>query len=293
MNPIKIIRYHVYLLQLENYNLERYWKLVLKRPFSVPAQFRQNLVLTPKLGMVFVIAVLVQILAAYLVTSPLARSDVYLGIFPTVFMFVFLFFSMVFFVFLGAATLALRPIDYAIKQFIIMQAKNKMDNFQDLKIIAITGSYGKTTMKEILATILGEKFKVLKTPESVNTPVGISRLILKDLTPDDQTFFVEMVAYARGDVQALCEIARPDIAILTGINEAHLERFGTIENTIAAKFEITENARDNASVILNQDDERVMASYKNRVGSRNVFFYSKNKSEMSEYPKISLLGDYV
>lgn len=292
MSPIKIIKYHTYLLQLESYDLKRFLRVVLRRPQQTE-NLRQKLVWTPKLAVVFTIAVLLQILIAYFITRPLANSDIYLGFFPSAFLLAFVLLSFGYFVFLGLATLILRPVDYAIKQSIVMRAKNKLDNFRDLKIIAITGSYGKTTMKEVLATILTEKFNILKTPESVNTPVGISRLILKRLNPAVEVFIVEMGAYQKGDIKALCEIARPDIAILSGINEAHLERFGTIENTIRAKFEIVENAREDAVAVLNQDNERVMGHYKSYAGPRKIYFYSKDKNEMTDYPQVPILGDYI
>jgi len=160
-------------------------------------------------------------------------------------------------------------------------------------------------MKEVLAAILGEKFKILKTPESVNTPIGISRLILNNLDRSIQVFIVEMGAYQRGDIKKLCEIARPDIAVLTGINEAHLERFGSLENTIQAKFEIVENAREGALVLLNGEDERVKGNYQRFVGEKRAVFYFSNTPHLAGLPahplpqgerdklNIPLLGEYI
>ena len=288
---LRTVRRFIYLLQLENYDLGRFWRVVTKKPFS-RQKARQDLVWTPKLAAVFVLSILLQILTAYLILLPLARSDIYLGLFPLVFAFLFLLFLFVNFVFLSLAVLILKPADYLIKYFVVSQGKSKIEQMPKLKVIAITGSYGKTTMKEVLATILSERFTVLKTPESVNTPVGISRLILKQLNLSVEVFIAEMGAYHTGDIKALCEIARPDIAILTGINEAHLERFGGIENTIKAKFEIVENAKKDALIVLNNDDRLVHEHYKYFIGARGVQFY-KATERLLEYPAVPVLGEYI
>lgn len=291
MNPIRIIKHQLYLFQLENYEIQRFWKLMrrpgLWRPKEKP---RKELVWTLKARALLGLALVLQFLAATLFTEGFVALVV-----------LFYLFTFVHFVFLAAAAILLWPADYFLKKLIVRRAKRKISQFPNLKIIGITGSYGKTTMKEILAAVLSEKFKVLKTPESVNTEVGIGRLILKEVGPQTEIFIVEMGAYRRGEIKTLCELARPDIAILTGINEAHLERFGSIENTIAAKFEIVENAKPDAVVVLNKDDERVMKNYERYMGSRRIEFYSKNNDPLSpSFSPLSkgesergILGDYA
>src|SRR3989338_2907597 len=287
----RAVKRFLYLLQLENYNLRRYLRVVTAKPFSREG-FRQKLVWTPKLAAVFIFAMALQIAASYLALLPLMKSEIYLGIFPLVFVFLFLVLCFFHFVFLSLAVLILRPTDLFIKYFLVRRAKTKLEQFPKLKIIGITGSYGKTTMKEVLATILGEKFKVLKTPENINTPVGIARLIISELNPKIEIFVLEMGAYHRGDIRVLCEIAQPDVAILTGINEAHLERFGSLENTIKAKFEIVENAKPEALIVLNNDDTLVHEHYKYFIGARGIRFY-KATERLLEYPAVTILGEYI
>ena len=103
---------------------------------------------------------------------------------------------------------------------------------------------------------------------------------------------MEMGAYRRGEIKALCEIATPDIAVLTGINEAHLERFGSIENTIKAKFEIVENAKSDALIVLNNDNFFVRENYKFHLGTRGVDFYKATERQL-DYPAVPLLGEYI
>ena len=290
----RIIKYHLYLLQLENYNLGRYWRVAPKKIF-LRDKIRQKIVWTPKLSGVFTLAIILQIAVAYFAVRPLANDEVYLGFFPATFMFLFLFLSFFHFVFLTLAVLAVWPFDYMVKSYLVNKARTKMKQLthdRGLVVIGITGSYGKTTMKEALAAILSIKFKIVKTPESVNTPVGISRLILSQLTVETEIFIVEMGAYQRGDIRALCEIAKPDIAVLTGINEAHLERFRSIENTIKGKFEIVENARVGGLVVLNGDDARVKENYQKFTDQRRVELYNAASSKYQDLT-VPLLGDYI
>lgn len=127
---------------------------------------------------------------------------------------------------------------------IIKKAKEKRGQFKNLLVIGIAGSYGKTSTKEFLAEILSEKFKVLKTKENQNSEVGISQCILNDLTEKHQIFICEMGAYSRGGIKLLCDIAKPKIGILTGINEQHMATFGSQESIIKTKYELIESLPD-------------------------------------------------
>ena len=140
----------------------------------------------------------------------------------------------------SAIILATEPVAIFWRGQIIEKAKKKRAQLKNLLVIAITGSYGKTSTKEFLATILADKFRVLKTKEHQNSEVGISQCILNDLKPEHQIFVVEMGAYNRGGIKLLCDIAKPKIGILTGINEQHLATFGSQENIIKTKFELIE-----------------------------------------------------
>ncbi len=285
MNPVKAIKSQLYLLQLENYDLLRFFRLMwtTRGGFRLPKP-RKRITWTPKLSVVFFISGL---LAAGSAVFPALALGAYKFWFLLFFLWLWLW---IYFLFIVLAVVLLWPADFLLKQIIIGRAKRKIQKFPELTIIGITGSYGKTTMKEILATVLKQKFLVLKTPENINTPLGLARLILDKLQPDIQVLVVEMGAYKRGDIQALCELARPRIAILTGINEAHLERFRSLENTIAAKFEILENSAADGLVFLNQDDERVTANYQKFASGKKIKFYSSRDGRERQLP---LLGDYA
>lgn len=123
------------------------------------------------------------------------------------------------------------------RELVINRAKEIIKNHPKLLVIGITGSYGKTSTKEFLSQLLSRKYKVLKTEASNNTDIGIAQTIVDNLR-DQQVFICEMAAYKRGEIKDICEMVHPQIGIVTAINEQHLELFGSIENTMAAKFEL-------------------------------------------------------
>lgn len=122
------------------------------------------------------------------------------------------------------------------EQKIIAAARQRLAAHPAIRI-AIAGSFGKTTAKEILATVLGEVKKVAATPGNMNTMIGTSRFI-ESLSGDEDVLIFELGESHVGDVAALCDLVRPDIGIITGINEAHLATFGSIDKTIATIFEL-------------------------------------------------------
>ncbi|MBU2578744.1 hypothetical protein KKA09_01340, partial [Patescibacteria group bacterium] len=118
---------------------------------------------------------------------------------------------------------------------ILKKAKRKRERFKNLLVIGITGSYGKTSSKEFLATILSEKFNVLKTEKHINAEIGIAQTILNNLNENHQVFICEIGAYEKGKVKEVCEIIKPKIGIVTGVNEQHLAIFGSMKNLLSAE----------------------------------------------------------
>ncbi len=134
------------------------------------------------------------------------------------------------------------------------RASNKLKHHPDLIIIGITGSYGKTTVKEFLGQILAKKYKVVKTPHNRNTAIAISKFILSTNFSNYDVFIVEIGAYRRYDVKFSAEIVNPTIGILTGINEQHLSLFGSIKNTQNAKYDLLRILPPHGLAITNSDN---------------------------------------
>ena len=155
---------------------------------------------------------------------------------------------------LTVANLLIYPLERTINEAYLLSARRRIKTLQP-RVIGITGSYGKTSTKYILHQILSQKFNTLMTPNSYNTPMGICKVIRGDLTPAHEVFIVEMGAYKRGDIRELCNLASPQIGILTAVGPQHLERFKSIENIAKGKYELIESLPPDGLAVFNCDNE--------------------------------------
>ncbi|MFK7839310.1 MAG: Mur ligase family protein [Bdellovibrionales bacterium] len=133
----------------------------------------------------------------------------------------------------------LQPFEEMIQKGFWDEAHNKVLDYQP-KVIGITGSYGKTSIKHILGHILKTQAPTLITPGSVNTPMGITRVIREELEPTHQFLIVEMGAYGPGSIGRLCRLTPPDVGVIASIGHAHYERFKSLDTVAQAKFELAE-----------------------------------------------------
>ncbi len=142
----------------------------------------------------------------------------------------------------------------SLTQHFVDSASSKLNNLQ-IPVVAVTGSFSKTTTKNTLNQILSTKTKVFSTQESYNNRLGISKAINENLNETDELAIIEMGTYGMGEIRELCSWVRPHIAVITGIAPVHLERMKSLENILDAKSEIVELA---GSVIINGDDELLL-----------------------------------
>ncbi len=156
------------------------------------------------------------------------------------------------------------PIEY----YIVWRATQKLKAHRAIKI-AIAGSFGKTSMREILKTIIGDSKKVAAPPHSYNTPLSISRFV-ETLTGNEEVLIFELGEYYPGDVRKLCKLTRPDIGIITGVNEAHLEKFKSLDRTVSTIFELADWLGGEKKVYVN--DENTLAR---KHASRQHVLYSR------------------
>lgn len=126
-----------------------------------------------------------------------------------------------------------------------------------IRVIAITGSVGKTSTKELTHAVLSRRFRTLKSEGNQNNEIGLP-LTLLNIRPQHERIVVEMGMYAKGEIGLLCSLAMPQIGVVTMIGPVHLERLGTMEAIIEAKRELIEALPADGVAILNKDDERVM-----------------------------------
>lgn len=156
-------------------------------------------------------------------------------------------------VLLMAAVWLLQPVERSINAGYRRDAERILASMPDLKIIGITGSYGKTSTKHYLHRILSEQFSVTMTPGSFNTTLGVIRTIREHLRPYDEIFIVEMGAKQIGDIKEICDLVHPQSAIITAVGEQHLESFKTIENVQRTKFELVDSLPADGFAVVNND----------------------------------------
>jgi len=154
------------------------------------------------------------------------------------------------------------PIEKLVYLYYFNKSQVKLRSMPNLKIIGITGSYGKTTTKNILNSILSEKYQVLASPKSYNTRFGLMRTINENLDKFDQIFIAEMGAIRKGDIKSICKIVHPEFGILTKIGMAHLETFKSVENIVEGKFQLIDALPKTGKCVLNMDDPYQVEHYK-------------------------------
>ena len=145
------------------------------------------------------------------------------------------------------------PIEKAASQRFVVQAQKRLKQ-SGARVVAITGSYGKTSTKNYVAHLVSATFPTVASPASFNNRLGLSRAVNDKLVPGTEIFVAEMGIFGAGEIRELCGYFPPDIAAITVIGEAHLERMRSTDVIFRAKAEITEKA---ATVVLPIDDERL------------------------------------
>lgn len=153
------------------------------------------------------------------------------------------------------------PMEYLIRRGYIKRAKTKLKKMPNLIKIGITGSYGKTTTKHILNVILSKKYSVCMTPHSFNTPMGLTKVVLKYLKRDHQILIAEMGAKHVGDIKYLCNLINPKHAIITAVSSQHLLTFGSEENVAKTKNELVEAV--DGMVVFNGENQGAVKLYDN------------------------------
>ena len=156
-----------------------------------------------------------------------------------------------------ASNVILTPVERHIDRKFINDARHRLESMPDLKIIGITGSYGKTSTKHYLYRILSEKYDTLMTPGSYNTTMGVVRTIREYMKPYNEVFIVEMGAKQPGDIKEICDLVHPAVGIVTAVGPQHLESFKSIENVQKTKFELVDALPSDGLAIINNDFDRI------------------------------------
>ncbi len=162
------------------------------------------------------------------------------------------------------ANLINRPLEQAISRWYYNDAKRMLRAMPNLKIIGVTGSFGKTSTKHFLYRVLSEKYNVLMTPGNFNTTLGVVRTVREHLKPHHEVFIVEMGAKQRGDIKEICDLVEPTIGVVTSVGEMHLETFGSVENVARTKFELIDALPKGGFGVINIDSKAARNYIKER-----------------------------
>lgn len=152
-----------------------------------------------------------------------------------------------------ASVWLLTPVEKSINRKYYNEASEILSSMSRLKVVGVTGSYGKTSTKYYLHRILSEQFETLMTPGSYNTTLGVIRTVREMMKPYCDVFICEMGAKQKGDIKEICDLVHPNIGIVTAVGPQHLESFKTIENVLATKFELVDSLSSDGIAIVNND----------------------------------------
>lgn len=270
--------------QLENYKIKRYIKNILKLDFSFGD--KNKLVFTKRVKRLIFINFLMNFIYFLLFFVLIPNFWINFGISIAIIVLSPLV--------IVCSFAVAKPMEEGIKLHYLKKAKKKLQKL-NCKKIAITGSFGKTSTKNILYQILAEEFDVCATPKSYNTPMGICKTILEDLKETDEFFIVEMGARHVGDIGFLAKYVGVDFGILTPIGNCHLETFGSIENIENTKYELCENTKD--VVIFNGKSKSTKKLYKRYTQKKYLvceegsFAYAKDIVANSDGTRFVLIID--
>ena len=221
----------LYILQLEEYETARYLKTIKRLWLKRNLQKRGHLVFTKRVQ-----AILILIFPFALLTPPLVPF------------------------WIGISNVVLTPYFEKVKLSIQKRAqKSFVSKNTKTKVIAIAGSYGKTTTKNYIFELIKYNYKTQMIPGNVNTPTGIANWILSNFDPTSEVLIVEVDTYYSGEIKKSLAITPPDIAILTNIGDQHLERFKTKDNLKSALLEIFTYAKANSIHIKNKKNNLEIA----------------------------------
>lgn len=173
-----------------------------------------------------------------------------------------------------------KPIENLIKRYYYVLAKNKLENNPNICKIAITGSYGKTSTKDLINSILEDKYITLKSPLSYNTLMGLSYTINNNNIKTKDFIILEFGAFRIGEIKQMTTLFKPNIRIITEIGPQHLSTFKKIENIIDAKFEITTSINKDDILILNYENEYIRNYKVVNIKKENIYTYGINYGQI-------------
>lgn len=271
-----ILKNLIYIYQLENYNKKRFLFFVYRNLNWFKLSKRGKLNFTIRANLLFLITSGIVFLVAGLVFW---LSNLIITIVFLLFLFIILPFIVI------CSDIIISPLVLFQKNRIIKQAKKIVlqNKERGLITIGITGSFGKTSMRNVLISVLSEKYKIFTFTGNINTDIGVAQYIVnkKDEIANSEILISEMGAYKIGDIKKLCQFIFPDYSVTTAIGESHLDRFGSFENIVSAKFELANLTK--LKIFLNICDENVKKYADNKINTKTEIVKVCGKKEIQNF----------
>ena len=222
---------------------------------------KKALVFTPRIKRLYAMSMIVFMLLLILLGSTAGNAADRFSVWGRTASFLILFFPLFLPLWIALAGLAAWPVEKAISEMYFRDAQRILKERKDLIRIGITGSWGKTSVKFILGTLLEEKYHTLVTPASFNTPMGVTKVIRSRLEPGHRVFVAEMGARHVGDIKEMCRLVHPQIGILTSVGPQHLDTFRTVERVAKTKYELIDALPEDGLAVFADDDDIVRGLY--------------------------------
>lgn len=255
-------KYFLHMVQLEKYEAENYKKWIKSNREKAytyginKEQMKKPLVFTQRARRLYRVNLLINLL--FLLIMPIfygleSRNMLSLLALPLLALLIYRQQADIMYL----SNLIMLPIENRINMGFYRSAQDKIKAREDLKVVGITGSFGKTSTKFVVEGILKSKFNVLNTPESYNTPMGLSKVINNDLRDEHEIFIAEMGARNIGDIEEVSKLCQPNIGILTSIGPVHMETFKNIDNIMKTKYELIDELPTDGVAIFNYDNDYI------------------------------------
>lgn len=258
---VKRSKISLHLLQLEEYNTDNYKRSLNKNReiiFSsrlIDISASKPLVFTKRAKRLYIINLIISTIIL------LASAIPFIVTVKLLYMIFLLLASFVVYrnqpYFILFSNIIMEPIEKNINNGFYVQAQEKIKSLENLNVIGITGSFGKTSTKFIVENILKSRYKILSSPESHNTPMVLSKFINNDLDESIEVFVAEMGARDIDEIEELAKLCKPRIGIITSIGPVHMETFKNIDNIMKAKYELIEELPADGVAIFNYDNKYI------------------------------------
>lgn len=177
------------------------------------------------------------------------------------------------------ANIVNKPVEKCVYLYYKTKALRKLKTLNNMEVVAVTGSYGKTSTKNIISDILNVRYMAFPTPKNFNTNYGLIRTINEYIDKYNDYFIAELGAFRRGDIKSRASIVKPKYGVLTKIGTAHLDTFGSQENTTKTKFELIEYLPKDGVGFLNIDDD-LQVNYKLKNNIKIVWYGLSDKADV-------------